>query len=84
VECAAQPRVGLRFRGMPEKPAQNLSDGAVPSLPDGTTPKPREPSRLSTGEKKAMELGAQAEHTHGKEREKLQEAAEKAAEDGTR
>jgi hypothetical protein len=68
---------------MPEKNAQSLSDGAVPSLPDGTTPKSRETSRLSTGEKKAMELGAQAEHTHGKERERLQEEAEKATKDGT-
>jgi hypothetical protein len=60
---------------MPEKPAQNLPDSAVP--------KSRAMSRLRTGEKKALELGEQAEHTQGKERERLQQEAEKAAEDGT-
>lgn len=71
----AQSPAGLRFRGMPEKPARNLPDTAVP--------KSREMSRLREGEKKALELGEQAEHSHGTERERLQEEAEKAAEDRT-
>ena len=68
---------------MPEKPAQNLSEGAVPSLPDGTQPETRGMQRLREGEKKALDLSEQAEHSHGAERERLQDEAEKAAEDGT-
>ncbi len=60
---------------MSEKPAQNLPDSAVP--------KSHAMNRLRTGEKKALELGEQAEHTQGPERERLQEEAEKAANNGT-
>jgi hypothetical protein len=67
-------RGGLRFRDMPTKPARNLVDSAVP--------KSAETHRLSEGEKKAMELGEQAEHSHGAERERLQKEAKKAAERG--
>jgi hypothetical protein len=56
---------------MPKKPARNTLDSAVP--------KSRQMKRLREGDKKALELGELAEHSHGVERERLQKDAEKAA-----
>ena len=56
---------------MPKKLSGNTLDGAVP--------KTAQTKRLREGEKKSLELGELAEHTHGKERERLQKAARKAA-----
>ena len=60
---------------MTTKSSQNLLDSAVP--------KSDQTRRLREGEKKALELGEQAEHSHGAERERLQKEAKKAADDHT-
>ena len=56
---------------MPTKPARNIVDSAVP--------KSDQTCRLSEGEKKALELGEQAEHSDGPARERLQKQAKNAA-----
>lgn len=56
---------------MPKKPARNTLDTAVP--------KSRQMKRLREGDKKALELGELAEHSHGEERERLQTEAKQAA-----
>jgi hypothetical protein len=56
---------------MPAKDSRNIVDSAVP--------KPDPANRLVEGEKKALELSEQAEHSHGAERERLQQQAGEAA-----
>jgi hypothetical protein len=62
----------MRFGSMATKPARNRLDTAVP--------KPDQARRLHEGEKQALDLAEQAEHSHGEEREDLQREAKKAAE----
>jgi len=57
---------------MPAKDSRNIVDSAVP--------KSAQTERLREGEKKALELSEQAEHSDGPEREHLQNQAQKAAE----
>ena len=59
---------------MPAKDSKNIVDSAVP--------KSAQMKRLSEGEKKALELADQAEHSAGTERELLQDQAKKAAKSG--
>lgn len=60
---------------MPTEHAKNRTDTSVP--------KPPQAHRLAEGEKQAMELGEEAEHSHGEQRERLQKDAKKAADPDT-
>jgi len=46
---------------------------------DSAVPKSHQMKRLPEGDKKALELGELAEHSHGEERERLQMEAKQAA-----